>query len=311
MGRRSGLIGALITAHARSVREQNARQRHQLAQARRHEQARAAAARADAAEQRAVEAGIRASAAAEARHAKARERAEKDAERQRLRDEKEEERQVHLDAQESAEERTIEVADIVADLQGVLAYTLDVDDRIEFDSLRVHEPPPEFVEPNLTLPSYVPDSNVRDPIRPASLEALLKAKVRPSTLFERVLRSSRVSRETEQVTVQHEAAISKYQQERESVERVRAAHRKAFDLACEKLTADHAKRVGLARRKHELMLAAYNKKRQQRDAEITALETSYRNGEVDSVVLYTEMVLSRSDYPSGFPQQFRLAYQPE
>lgn len=311
MGRRSGLIGALVTAHARSVREHSARQRHQVAQSRRHEQARAAAARAEAAEMRAVEASIRASAAADARDAKARERAQKDAERQRTRDEKEAERQAHLDAQESAEERTLEVADAIAELQGVLSHTLGVDDRIEFDSLRVHEPPPEFIEPTLDLPSYVPDASIVDPPKPASLEALLKAKVRPTTLFERVLRSSRVSRETEQVTALHDGLQKKYQQERESLAQRRRAHKDEFDQCSEKLRAEHSERVGLARRKHELVLTAYHAKRQQRDAEVTALEESYRTGEPDSVVLYTEMVLSRSDYPSGFPQQFRIAYQLE
>jgi len=311
MGRRSGLIGALVTAHARSVREHNARQRHQVAQARRHEQARAAAARAEAAEMRAVEASIRASAAAEARDAKARERAQKDADRQRSRDEKEAERQLHLDAQQSAEERTLEVADAIAEIQGVLAHTLAVDDRIEFDSLRVHEPAPEFSAPILTLPTYRPDAAVVDPVKPPSLEALLKNKVRPATLFERVFRSSRVSRETEQVTAQHDAAMKKYEHDRVSVLQQRRAHKDEFDRKCERLRSEHSQSVETARREHELVLAAYNSKRQQRDAEVTALEESYRMGEADSVTLYTEMVLSRSDYPSGFPQQFRIAYQPE
>ncbi|MBA8888296.1 restriction system protein [Dokdonella fugitiva] len=301
----------MITAHARSVREQNARQRFQIAQAKRHEQARAAAARAEAAELRAVEAGIRAASAAEARDAKARERALKDAERQRARDEKDAERQAHLDAQESAEERTLEVTDAVAELQGVLAHTLGVDDRIAFDSLRVHEAPPQFVEPSLVLPSYAPDTTLRDPAKPASLEALLKAKVRPATFFERILRSSRVSRETQQVTAQHEAAVGKYQQSLEAVAQQRRAHKDAFDRAREKLQADHAQKVGLARRNHEARLSSYNAKRQQRDAEVTALEESYRRGEAESVELYNEMVLSRSDYPPGFPQKFRLVYQPE
>jgi restriction system protein len=309
MGRRTSLIGVLVTAHARSVREANARQRHQVAQARRHEQARAAAARAEAAELRAVEASTRAATAAGARDAKARERALKEAEKQRVRDEKAAEQQAHLAAQEEAEERTLEVADVVADLQGLLAHTLAVDDRIAFDSLRVHEPAPVLVEPTLTLPSYRPDPTHTDPPRPPALDALLKAKVRPPTLLEKCFRSQRAARETAEVTAQHAKSVEQYERDSDTVKQRRLQHLAVFEQQSERLREAHVQSVNQARQAHAATLAAFEAKRSQRDAEVTALEESYRRGDPDSVVLYTEMVLSRSDYPAGFPQQFRVAYQ--
>lgn len=309
MGRRTSLIGVLVTAHARSVREHNARQRHLVAQARRHEQARASAARADAAEQRALEASVRAAAAADARDAKARERAEKDAERQRLRDEKDAEREAHLAAQEDAEQLTLEATDAVAELQGLLAYTLAVDDRIDFDALRVHEPPPALTLPDWKLPVYVPDKSIVDPAKPASLENLLKAKVRPPSFLERLIRSSRFDRQTSEIAAQHQAAREKYQRDLATATQRRRDHRAQFDRECERMRTEHLDQVDKRKRVHEASLRAYEAKRQQRDAEVSALEESYRRGDVDSVVLYNEMVLSRSDYPAGFPQQFRVAYQ--
>jgi restriction system protein len=287
------------------VREAHAKERRAV-------QARAASARAEAAVQRAIEASIRAEAAADARDAKARERAEKEEDRQRLREEKEAERQAHRDAQEDAELKTIEATEAVAELQGILAATLTVDDRIAFDSLRIHDPAPTLVRPSLSLPTYVPDSAITDPVKPVALPTLLAAKVRPMGFFEKLFRlTKRHERETADVTTQHAANVERYQRELVLVEKRRAEHRRSYEAECDRLRAEHAARVAEAERQHQQALAALEAKRQQRDAEVTALETSYRQGDVDSIVLYNEMVLSRSDYPAGFPQQFRLAYQPE
>ncbi|MBB5208364.1 restriction endonuclease [Chiayiivirga flava] len=311
MGRRTSLIGVLVTSHARAVREQKARERHRIAQARRHEQARAAAARALAAEHRAVEASHRAAAAQDARLAKSRERAEKDAERARARDEKEAERQAHIDAQESAEERTLELQDQVSELQSVLSRTLNVDDRIDFDSLRIDEPPPSFLKPKLSLPAYVPDRDLVDPPKPASLEALTAAKVRPASFFERLFRSTRVARETAAVAKAHAEAMSDFEKASALVARRRREHRADYDRACASLTDEHLRRVEDAREAHDREVEAHTEKRRQRDAEVTALEQAYARGDVESVVLYNEMVLARSDYPAGFPDLRRAAYQPE
>lgn len=305
MARRTSFISALATAHAKSVRDAHAR-------ARRAEQARVASARAEAAELRAIEARIRATTAAEARDAKSRERAEKEEDRQRLRDEKEAERQAHLDAQEDAELKTIEAADAVAELQGILAATLAVDDRIEFDSLRVHDSAPTLARPSLSLPRYTPDASIVDPAKPIELTVLLATKVRPLGFFERLFRlTKRHEREMADVTQQHAASVERHQRELALAAKRRTEHRQQYDAECERLKSEHSTRVAEAEQQHQSALAAFEAKRQQRDAEVTELESSYRRGDVDSIVLYNEMVLSRSDYPAGFPQQFRLAYQPE
>jgi restriction system protein len=44
--------------------------------------------------------------------------------------------------------------------------------------------------------------------------------------------------------------------------------------------------------------------------EIDAFEADYRRGVQDAVAAYCSMVLEASQYPSGFPQQFKLAYVP-
>lgn len=301
MGRRTSVIGVLVRAHARSVRERKAHERHQVAQARRYEQARAAAARAEAAEQRAA-------AIAEARDANARARAEKEAERQRIREEKDAERQAHLSAAEDAEQKTLEVGDTIAELQGLLAFTLQVDDRIDFNSLRIKERPPELSLPMLRLPNYVPDSSIADPIQPPHIEVLIKSRVKPPSFLEKLFRSSRFEREVAAVREEHERLVQRHRVERAAVAERRSAHRAKFDQDCQRLRLEHENAVSRVTQQHQQALRAFEAKRAQRDAEINELEESYRRGDPDSVVLYNEMVLSRSDYPAGFPQQFRLAY---
>jgi restriction system protein len=44
---------------------------------------------------------------------------------------------------------------------------------------------------------------------------------------------------------------------------------------------------------------------------VNELEQAYFSGDPAAVVSYNNMVLERSDYPDGFPQEFRLAYMPE
>lgn len=46
----------------------------------------------------------------------------------------------------------------------------------------------------------------------------------------------------------------------------------------------------------------------QRNVEVNDFEASYKNGDADAIVAYCTMVLERSSYPEGFPQNFSIAY---
>jgi len=45
--------------------------------------------------------------------------------------------------------------------------------------------------------------------------------------------------------------------------------------------------------------------------DVNELEAAYRASDQDAVLTYNTMVLERSEYPDGFPQEFRLAYVPK
>jgi len=305
MGRRTGIVGVLVRAHAQSVREANARERAAAAALRRAEQCRAAAARARAAE-------IRAATAHDARIAKARERAQRQAiqaHQQRARDAVQ---AAHLDAAANAEALTIEVAEMVEALQSLLAATLQVDDRIEFDSLRIHDSGPTLVLPKLTLPDYKPNTSLKDPAPPGPLDELLRAQVRPMSFFERLLGlKGRYEKEVTKIRTDHAIAVCAHDEAVAKNNAVRAAHRAAYDNDVLERKRAHSVEVADVRERHRLAMESFASKRAQRDEEVSSLERAYKEGEVESIVLYNEMVLGNSDYPPGFPSQFRLAYVAE
>ena len=63
--------------------------------------------------------------------------------------------------------------------------------------------------------------------------------------------------------------------------------------------------------KYDAELQAFNQKVNDRNSEVDALAAAYFAKDPNAVVTYNSMVLERSAYPEGFPQEFRLAYIPE
>lgn len=304
MGRRSGIVGVLIRAHSQSVREAAARERQAAAAERRMEQLRAARARAEAAE-------IRAREAEDVRVARSEVREAKSAERARALAEKEAEREAHQLLQDDAENQTQEIAEFVNELSSILAYTLDIDDRIDFESLRIHGPAPTFTAPSLTLPAYVPPTLMPDPAGPPLLANYLAEKVKPLTWIERLVRTRRrYERDVAAATANHAAESELARAERQRLKSLRDAHRRDFDQRIQAVTVDHQRKVDKLREVHAAAVRAFEQKQSQRNAEVDALVSGYTQADAESVTLYNEMVLERSNYPAGFPQLFRLAYDP-
>lgn len=181
--------------------------------------------------------------------------------------------------QQEVDDCNQELAQRWQELGNILQYTLGIDDTIAFDALRVREPyTPTIIPASLTTQA------------PAPQQADFVNKVKPPTLVEMALRmKGRYQRELQAAEEQYQSAMRAYEQS--ETERV-------------------AKLLEL-RGQAELSRMSYEAKMQQREEEVTALEEEYRRGEVDAVITYNSMVLERSVYPDGFPQVFRLAYQPE
>ncbi len=108
-------------------------------------------------------------------------------------------------------------------------------------------------------------------------------KVRPVGFLERLLSGEgRYERELQSAELQFAAQ----QREYEETERERL-------LMLNKFQARHEAHVAEVRRRNE---------------EVDLLQAAYAEGEPSAIVTYCSMVLERSQYPSGLPQAFRLAY---
>jgi restriction system protein len=193
--------------------------------------------------------------------------------------EREQRQQYLADRAFAVEEQNQELRERMDALAGILAATLKIDDTISFASLRVKEEVPEFLPPP-DLIAVVPTPDRQDYV----------IHVRPMGLFERLFSMrDRYEREMAEAEGRYATAIRDHQA---------AAQKKSVTL--ETLRAEHA-------RKNEEKL----RETRQRNHDVDELEESYRRGEPGAIVAYCSMVLERSEYPEGFPQEFRIAYASE
>ncbi len=261
MARRKGmasLVNAIARDMARAQRKAEAERKRQL--------------RAQVAQRKAVEREIR-QAELEAKRQKAQ------SERERKQLEKEAREQYLADRLQETEDGNTELAEYLNALRNILEHTLTVDDRIEFDSLRVKYEYPAFNPPQeLTRIARLPNK-----------EEFLK-KVKPMGLLESALGiKGRYERELKAAKQQYAEAVKTY--------KAAQAEKKA---KLESMKAEY-----------EAGREAFFRKVAQREQEVNLLEQAYKNGEVSAIITYYTMVLERSEYPEEFPQNFRLAYVPE
>lgn len=231
-----------------------------------------AIARESARAQRQYHAGLRREERERARQARSAERA--------ARLEAKEERQRYLDARaEETEDKNADVAERVEELVQILDHTLEVDDTITFQSLRIRD--------NYT-PMAIPQDLTVARRAPTEEEFLVEVKL-PSIIEKALGLKKRYQREVEAAKAQYEAALAAF------------------------TDSEKERQVKLAelRTRDETARQEFKRKVNQRNNEVDELERSYREGEVAAVVSYNTMVLERSEYPDGFPQQFRVAYSPE
>lgn len=227
---------------------------------------------------------------AQAAQRKAAERQRKQAEiaaRRRMAQSEKERKQLEKEANqqyvagrvEETEEKNEANANYILELSKILEHTLDIDDTIEFDSLRVKDEFPPFTAPQELIMEVLP------PNKQHYLE-----KVKPKGFLENALgMKGRHQREVQAAEAEYDNALKSF----EASEREKRAK-------VEQLKAEY-----------NASREAFLSKVQQRDQEVIELEAAYESGDPSAIKTYTTMVLERSEYPEGFTRSFRLAYSPE
>lgn len=191
--------------------------------------------------------------------------------------EKAQRQQYLADRENQARLATQDISDTVRRLANILSETLSINDTVSFDTLRVQEKPPKIsVPPELSRAAQAPEREAfLSPVQP--LTGLAKLVPGAKSRFQR-----KVSEAERQFSIAHG--------EWARVEAVRIDR-------LEKLKAELTQSI-----------LAYKNKVAQRDSEVDEFRDSYFSGDPDSLVAYNSMVLERSAYPEGFPQNFSIAY---
>lgn len=165
-------------------------------------------------------------------------------------------------------------------LQAVISSTLMVDDTVTFDSLRIADNPPPFA-PLKSLTTVIEGPPLQ----------FFTSKISPLPWYLSLVPRFK-ARHADQLRVA-----------REQFQLSQAEH-KAQDI-------QRLEMLRSARETYDRGVSAFLEKKALRDSEVDAFRYSYYEGDSESIVAYCSMVLEKSEYPEGFPQNFSLAFLPE
>jgi restriction system protein len=181
---------------------------------------------------------------------------------------------------EETENNNNQLAKKIEELSIILDHTLQVNDTIIFDDLRIKDHYPEFSIP----------SDFQNKPKAPKLESFLMEVEKPSGLKKLV-----------------PGAEGRYQIALSEMKRKYEEARKKYDALIEEYDSKYQK----LRAEYELEKQAFDSKVIERNNEVDELAHAYLNGDPNALISYCTMVLERSEYPDGFPQEFRIAYLPE
>lgn len=164
----------------------------------------------------------------------------------------------------------------LAELGMLLTSVLDTPPRLSFAMLKQTVNVPPFEPGDLSEPLPVPVWEDFAPLPPGVLSGLAGGKARHARA--------------------QEAA-------RDAFEQARADHALAEDA--------RARQLHEARAAHDLRVRAIEAEVREHNAAVDELEGSFRAGVPDAVEEYFGQVLALSEYPSGFPHEYQVAYRQE
>jgi restriction system protein len=208
------------------------------------------------------------------------EQAQKEAARQKAIGDKEAKQRYLESRVEEVEDKNQQLSDRIRELNGILEYTLQIDDKIDFESLRIKDKFRSFVLP----------PNLQEAPQAPNLDTILASVKKPSGV-EKLIPGAEG---------RYQKALQQAKSDFESLQKT-----------YESLMTDRQAKIQRLQDEYEKEKRAFDLKIRERNQEVDEFEKAYRNSDPNAVIAYYTMVLERSDYPDGFPQEFRVAYVPE
>jgi restriction system protein len=224
---------------------------------------------------------------------------EKEAQRKRREEERARAAATKAAAKHQVEQANKEVAKMnahleqrVETLKHLLKATLEVDDHVDFETLKDSTDLPPFEPGSLDTPAPIPTYESPPPFTQAPRPGFF-GRLRPSwkTRYE-------------------EKAGAAKSEHAEAVKTAEADHARAL-ASREGIEAQRQKDLQLKRTEHEETVKVLQREVAEQHQRIEKFEESFRKGEPEAVCRYFDIVLQRSNYPTDFPQVARLAYVPE
>jgi restriction system protein len=196
-----------------------------------------------------------------------------------------------------AEERTQDAQELIARIEGLLAQALEGDPVVDWDSLRRHSEfrgPRKFREPEPTPPKLQ-----EPPPQPMAWKPRLG-------LLDHLI-PSRAERKYQKTEEAYARLIAEWEKERQLVDRQNAErlrqHKKAMRAWREKREAFLQQR--------EVEKQAFLERRRKHNEAVDKRMAAYAAAEPKAIADYCDLVLSQSEYPDFFPQDYDLDYNPE
>lgn len=200
-----------------------------------------------------------------------------------------------------AEERTEEARSELARLDEILEYTLDTDDTVDWEKLKiktgypVSQPEKPKIPPIPQSPNIPPEPNRTDQAYQPKLSIL--DKLIPSK------KQAKLDDAAKRFKYDHDAFLKNRQAEIEKVKKEIKDYKKTIKELQEQYSTIGKK--WMVERKKFLL------ERDQTNAAIDKKKEKYLSGDLSSVMDYCDIVLTNSNYPDYLPKTFELDYNPE
>lgn len=200
-----------------------------------------------------------------------------------------------------AEDRTKTAQQVLDGLEKTLAFTLGIDDAIDWESLKdttsfPKQKPAKPTPPPLPAKPTIPPEPMLD--SPAYVVQL--------GFLDKIVASRRERKEVE--------AKARFERDHTYWTKKKEETLNTYDAAVKVRYAkvqEQKKKHEHAVEQWEIERAEYLNKQEETNAHIDEKRREYLEGDLNALIDYCEMVLNNSAYPEEFPQTFELSYNPE
>lgn len=200
-----------------------------------------------------------------------------------------------------AQFRSVEAKKELERLSLILHQTLLVNDAIDWEKLKDISPFPE-PQPSLPPPPPEPTSLVA-PQEPRETEPRYKPKF---GILDHLM-PSRKEKVVASYIARFKANHSEWEKEKSKIEATKTKQEKEYQSLLQQATLDYNTLI----EQWEIRSRKYADEQTAANAALDALKDSYMNKNPDTIIEYSSMVLSASEYPEYFPKDFTLEYLAE